>query len=276
MFLTLLPLSSHLHAGFWDKITNPFKSNKQYVPSLRVLLIHDVEGAHLEIRGKYSLYDPRDGSYISSRFVGKSKYLETMHSGLKWGEAFPGLYQLKFRPDESSTIAIINGKYYVGSLYVYDIGGTISIVNEVPFEDFITSILSDQNLNGLHPEVKAALAIVARTNTYYQAYNPKTSFWAIDAQIAGYNGMPSSGQQFEEAQNATRLTRNMVMSHTGVYEGSATPFPAEFGMVKNVQAKGVVTAKISLEEANQMAKNGEHAAQILAKAFPGSTIMLVQ
>jgi len=73
-----------------------------------------------------------------------------------------------------------------------------------------------------------------------------------------------------------RVTRYMVMSRTGAYEGGATPFASQFDSKTIPLTKDAEVSKISLEEANKMAQEGEHAAKILAKAFPGNTIRLLE
>ncbi len=273
--LTLLPFSSSLQAGWWNNMVEYIKGNQPSLPpTIRLLVIHDVEGVNLEVRGKYSLYDPYTNSFISTRFIGKNRYIQALRDGLKWGEAFPGLYQLRISPDEPYTATVINGYEYEGQILVYDIGGTISIVNHLPIENFVRSILSAYQEQHLEPEVLSALAIVARTNAYFQAVNPKNTYWALDAQKVGFRGRAPATPPINDAVN---LTRYMIMSRTGVYEGVATPFPAQFDAMSPGQTpKDMLISKITLEEANKMAQNGEHAAQILAKAFPGTTIMLMQ
>lgn len=275
LFLALLPFSSSVQAGLWDNVTGYFKGRTQSEPpTIRVLILHDVEGAKLEVRGKYRLFDPYTKSHISTRFTGKSRYIQALSDGLKWGEAFPGLYQLKIQPDDASTTTVINGHEYDGLIYVYDIGGTISIVNELPVEDYVHSVLGSYRNDNLEPETLAAIAIVARTNAYFQAVNPKNTYWAVDADKVGYQGLLPGSSAVDDA---VRLTRYMIMSRTGIYEGIATPFAAQFGpLAAGQSAKDMTVSKISLEEANAMAQRGEHAAQILAKAFPGTTIMLMQ
>lgn len=277
LLLTILPMTATLQAGLWDTITSPFKGkSKEQNHLLRVLVVHDVEGADLEVKGIYSLYDPYKESYISTRFVGKKRPLQAMNSGLKWGEAFPGIYQLKITPEEKDVLIAINNQEYRGNAFIYDIGGSLSIVMQVPVEDYVTALLSGLDVQSLHPETIAALAIVARTNAYYQELNPKTNFWAVDAQKSGYTGLVEPSENSAKAADAVKITRNMMMSHTGIYEGVATPFLAEFGLINPKQSKDVVVSKLSLDEANQLAQQGGHAAQILMKAFPGSTIMLSQ
>lgn len=274
LILAIIPMSSPLQASWWDSFTGYFKGKERASPpNIRILTLHDVEGANLEVRGKYSLYNPYGNSYISSRFIGKSRKLEALHDGLKWGETFPGLFQLKIVPDEPVTRTIINGKEYAGPIYIYDIGGSLSIVNEVPIEDYVQSVLVSYQDKHLEPEALSALAIVARTNAYFQSVNPKNTFWAVDAQKIGFNGRVPVTPSIEDA---IRLTSYMIMSQTGVYEGVATPFAAQFDQLSPGQTKDVRVSKITLEEANEAAQKGEHAAQILAKAFPGTTIMLLQ
>jgi stage II sporulation protein D len=275
LFLALLPFSSPLQAGVWDNITGYFKgSNRPEPPTIRILLLHDVEGAKLEVRGKYRLFDPYTDSHLSTRFTGKSRYIQAVSDGLKWGESFPGLYQIKIKPDDASTTTLINNHEYEGLIYVYDIGGTISIVNQIPVEDYVRSVLIPYQNQYLEPETLAALAIVARTNAYFQAANPKNTYWAIDAEKVGYQGSIPGSYAVDDA---VKLTRYMIMSRTGVYEGIATPFAAQFDALSGKQSsKDAEVSKISLAEANAMAQSGAHAAQILAKAFPGTTIMLME
>ena len=74
---------------------------------------------------------------------------------------------------------------------------------------------------------------------------------------------------------ALRNTRYMVLSRTGLYEGVVTPFALYWqSSGRQLNTKGEM-AKISLAEADDLAKKGSHAAIILDKAFPHSTIQLI-
>lgn len=275
LIMALMPLSMPLQAGVLDNITGYFQGRtRPEAPTIRILLLHNAEKANVEIRGKYSLHDPYTNSHISTRFSGKSRTIQAASDGLKWGEAFPGLYQIKIKPEDANASIFINDRQYDGDIYIYDIGGTISIVNQLPVEDYIRSILTAYQNENLEPETLAALAIVARTDAYFQAVNPKNTYWAVDAEKVGYHGHVPGAKPIEDA---VRVTRYMIMSRTTVYEGIATPFASQFGSLAEGQAaKDVEVSKISLEESNSMTQKGEHAAQILAKAFPGTTIMLMQ
>src|SRR5437763_277312 len=107
LFLVILSLGSlqpHLSAGWFDKITTYFsKKTHSTPPKIRVLVIHDKPGVILEVKGKYKIYDPHSLEHLTTRFVGKRKFIQAVHDGLKWGEEFPGLHQLMIVPDEKAT-----------------------------------------------------------------------------------------------------------------------------------------------------------------------------
>jgi stage II sporulation protein D len=277
VLMLMLPFCSTVEASGWDSIKEFFGMNEKGAPpEIKVLVIHDVDGVNFEVKGKYSLYDPYTNSHISTRFIGKSKMMQSLRSGLKWGEEFPGLYQIKIVPEDPSARIYINGVEYSGVVYVYDVGGAISIVNEVKIEQYLLSVMASEYSPSMPGEALAAFAIAQRTNAYVQAANPKNTYWAVDAQKSGYKG----NDNLEEAEWATKAVQNtqyMILSNTGVYEGVATPFAIQWGVVSPGKNAGevVVSSEISPDDAVKFAKDGMHAAQILAKVFPRATVMLM-
>ncbi len=273
LFLSLATFSLPLQAAITDQLSNALKGNRAETPTIKVLVTHDVKGVDLQVYGRYSLFDPHSKTHLSSRFAGKSRHIEARGEGLKWGESFPGVYQLLIKPDTKDTIVNINNKDYEGFIYIYDIGGTIGIVDQIPIEKYVSAVLAATQTQNLEKETIAALAIVARTNAIYQSKHPKTDFWAVDGQKIGFQGIVSLDPQIQQA---IKETHHMIMSKTGVYEKVATPFAAQFGeLPTGLTQKEMAPSKITLQEANDLAKKGEHAAQILSKAFPDSTIMLM-
>lgn len=281
VFLVFLPLASHVEAAVWNEVTNSFGGGRRppAPPSIRIRLIHGSPGVDVEVQGQYTLYDPnvelnKRERYIDTRYRGKCRYFQALGGGLKWGEEFPNLHQLKIVDDKPSSKTIIEGHIYKGPIYVYDVQGSLSIVNEVSIEEYVRGVLDLNVKEELEPEMLYALAIATRTNAYFQSQHPKNKFWAVDAKEVNYEGLTSGSEQIYAA---VRLTKNMVMSLTGIYEGLANPFPVQFGtLTLGHSDANALPSKITIQEANEMAKKGEHAAQILAKAFPGSIIMLVQ
>lgn len=263
-----------VEAGIMDSIKNFFWRQETPPPAIKVLIMHDQPKALIEVQGKYKVYDPHNMNHLTTRPIAKKQNIEPLHSGLRWGEEFPGIHQLLIVPDEQGTQTMVNGKFYSGSLYVYDIGGTISIVNELPLEEYLMAVLTPSYNQELPAEALAAIAIAARTQAYYASLNLKNNFWAVDARKVGFEGInairPGAVAQ------AIATTRNMVLSKTGIYEG-ITPFPAQWSVAgAKPQSKDAVVSRITLFDVESRAKKGEHAAQILAQAFPQSMVVLIQ
>lgn len=241
--------------------------------SIRLLIVHDKPGVLVEVKGRYKLYDPRTMEYISTRFHGKRKYIQPVNDGLKWGEQFPGIYQLLIVPDSNATTTLVDGIEYEGLVYIYDIGGAISVVNELDYDHYLSAILPSLVKENLSDEALAALVIAARTNVMYHALNAKNNFWAIDAAQSGYMGH-AIVRPSQEIIHKIAATRNMVMSRDEEI-GQIKPFPAQW--VEFTKTKdNVALASISLKEAQELAKKGQNASQILKKAFPESHVLLIQ
>lgn len=264
-------LSSAGHAGIWDSVSNFFdKTSKTANDSLKILIIHDTPGVVLEVKGKYKIYDPKTNSHMGKGYVGKRKYIQPLSDGLKWGEEFPGVFQIVIMPDDKATTTIVNGIEYKGRIYVYDIGGTLSIVNDIPFDEYVKTILSTKLQQPMPEEALAALAITARTNAYYMKQHARSDFWDVEAKQIGYQGYALSNPT-SLIEQAVKATHNMVMS------ASSSPFLAQWDVVEaaNISNTGPIDSKISLDQAAMFAHQGDHAAQILKKAFPNAQVDLI-
>lgn len=276
VLLALGPLSMPLHAGWFDNITSYFrKAPPATPPKIRVLVVHDKPGVVLEVKGKYKIHDPHTGDHLTTRFVGKRKFIQAVRDGLKWGEEFPGLHQLMIIPDEKSTTTIVDGIEYRGPIYVYDIGGTISIINEVYIEDYLSSLLAQKYNEESSSELLAAIAIATRTAAYFAVENPRNQYWSVDASQVEYQGAAVivSSSNMEKAIHETRY---MIMSNAAPGEDQISAFPAEWSKGPQDYGSGQqVVSRITLDQAAMLAQKGDHAAQILAKAFPGVKIELI-
>lgn len=262
---SLFLLAGSLEATLWEKIQSTFGKSQQSIPTIKVLVVDKADGVILEVKGRYNIYDPFTQGKIASRFSGKSKLIQPVQGGLKWGEEFPGIYQIQIVPDEQSITTIVDGKEYKGKIYVYDVNGLISIVNEVNLEDYLNSILGHQFNQPYAPEAMAAIAIIERTNALYQALNSTNTYWHVRAQDVDYEGYAVTGRN-NGVDKAVGSTKYMVMSRNG------SLFPASWA--KNEESQANRMPVLSIEQAEKMAIRGNHAAEILSKAFPNASIQL--
>lgn len=274
--LAFLPFSASVQAGWFDTITDYFQKPKAVPPPMiKVLVVHDKPGAVLEVKGKYKIFDPHSKEHISTRFVGKRQYIQALRDGIKWGEEFPGVHQLVIIPDDKSTTTIIDGIEYKGSIYVYDVDGSISIVNLSFIEDYLSTLIASQFREPMPEEALAAIIIAARTTAYYEAENPRTDFWDTDGREIKRSG-PGAAKQQNNIDRNLQATRYMVMTTTPTQNGQISPFIADWKEPgKPKSAAQALVSQISLSQAKEMAHKGEHAAQILSKAFPNTRIELI-
>jgi len=270
--LALMPITGNIDASIWDYF---FSSEVAPDPkTIKVLIVDDKPSAMLEVRGKYSLYDPHKKKHISARFLGKRKPVQAASEGVRWGEEFPGIHQLLIAPEEDTTTIVIDGIHYRGIIYVYAIDGKVSIVNEVVLDDYLNSVLSVKYPGTLPEEMSAAIAIAERTNALFCATKSKSPYWSVDAHHVNYYG-EASVKTTSSIVRAINATRQMVMSVSKKAEG-LNPFPAGW-MASSAENKSEIKlAQISLIDAENLAKNGKDAAEILKKAFPGTSLQLTE
>jgi len=277
LLLAAMPLASPLHAGMWDSISSAFrKTNTQnYKPTMRILVALDKPSLRVEVTGPFKGFDPRTGDNLVVSQLDKNAVMRVIDGGIKWGEEFPGVHQLLIVPTDSETRILVDGVEYPGSMYFYDVEHNLSAVNKIDMEDYLLSILTPLHQENQPEELLSALAITARTNAYFLSENPKNPYWAVDANQVGYHGIVRNAHNSPIYQ-AIRETKHMVMSKTGAYEGIITPFlgfwRADSSIKQSVQG---MPSRISLREAENIASNGGNAAQILAKAYPESTIQFI-
>jgi stage II sporulation protein D len=191
--------------------------------NILVLLEKDAAEVLLEVKGPYMLFNPHDQSRIASGLLGKRFMIREMENGLKWGEEFPGIHQLYIRPKSPDTAIFINGIQYGGSVAIYGVNGTVNIVNDLDIESYVKSVLSSQFTSPLESEVMSSLAILVRTDAYYNAIKNEQSFWHVGAQDAHYAGcaLVVNGSSMEKAVDNTR---HLILVHS-TEEGKSLPFP---------------------------------------------------
>lgn len=266
--------AEQLEAGIWDTFRSLIWGKTTLSPKINVLIVHDKPSVMVEVDGKYCLHDPNTDTHLGTRYMEKRQVFESSPDGLCWGEEFTCLYQLEIIPGTTSTQILVDGIEYKGSIYIYDIGGTISVVNQLGLDDYLVSILGLQYDNPAPDELLAAVALVERTNALYQVQHPKNTYWTVDGHRVGYRGYVPSFYELPIAQ-AVHETRKMILSEGS--EEELTPFPAQWGSISGgrVSQTYAVVSDISLYEAETMADTGVNAGKIVSRAFPSSRITLI-
>lgn len=224
-------------------------------PSIRVQLLSDAEGALVEVKGRYNVYDPRTGKKLDSAYASSSYYMYPTVDGIKWGQEFPGIYQLLLVPDSTKTTLLVGGTEYLGMAYLYQIKGGLGAVNEVSLEEFVGSLLSSHIPSDItEKEAIAALAIALRTEALHWMAIATNPYWDVKAGTVGYRGSSIERHDgpFEEA---LRQTKDLVMKKMGLNE------------LVTVRWFSAGEAMAPVQEMQNLAKEGKDARAILEKLF---------
>jgi len=268
----VMVLSSQIQAaGHWDKVNE--RKQQPKCPTIKVLVQDGIAGATLNVQGRFNIFDPAQSSRMSTRFAGKKGYVQPLAEGIKWGEVFPGVYQMRIIPDDEGTVISVNGIEYLGSIYVYQVEGTLSIVNEVSIEDYVNAILTVQFKGNIPEEALSALAIAARTDATYTATHAQNAFFHVVADKVGYSGHASKipGSAVD---NAMTSTKGLILSRNRFFEGGLKPVYT-FCLAKEYGNDKVKT-NWDLEKARELAQEGFNASKILAYFFPQTVIDLME
>ena len=218
-YLTLfLVWIAYAHAGWLV----PERDIDQKPATIKVLLQKHTDGCLIESRGAFEVINPDNNAVVSTGWMGKRYYAYPHVQGIKWGEDFPDIFQLRIVPKSADATLLVDGVQVKGVLELYHVDDKLHVINEVDVENYLKSTLTTKFLSGdIHPEVMDSLAIAARTNTYYTVMRDADAFWHVDAEEVGYNGYGLTLQNLN-VDRAVDATKHLVMS----YEGR--PFPASW------------------------------------------------
>jgi stage II sporulation protein D len=246
---------------------NPINSKKvikttvEYQPAtIRALIVRESAGCFLEVHGRYNIIDPFTGKPLSSRFSSKSHYIQPVADGIKWGENFPGIYQLKIIPDNSDITISVNGIEYKGEIIVYQVEGKLNIVNEVDVDDYIHSQISSlhkDHIEGMTSESIAALVIAARSDAHYKLGRSKSPYFDVIADQEGYEGHAATTPGSHLAQVVEKSRAMILCDHSGA------PISTR-GVAKGWDHK----------KANQLATQGMIASHILNQLYPKACVTM--
>ena len=241
--LTLTPFTTPLFSKAAEFPTDTMQKIKP--ATIKVLLQEDLEKMTLEVKGGYKIFCPHTDVLITSSSGAKRSTLKTHQSGLFWGDSFPGAFGLRIVPNNSQASILVNGIQYKGCVEVYDINGKLRIINEVDIENYLRSCLATQFFHLSESEVLNALAIVARTNAYYQVQRFPEAPWHVIAKEEGYQGNGNTLQHLPLEQ-AISATRHAILTY------QSKPFAASW----NENSGGKTTSVATVFKDNSPAPKG--------------------
>ena len=186
-FLTLL-FCAPILASNPTKLEETFTKQEKEGLTIKILLRENIEGALIDVEGGYKVFNLQNNKLLSSSFWGKRNYLQANEHGLKWGEGYLGVHQIKIVPKNKEESLLIDGIQYKGSIIVYSSNTSIQIVNEIDVEDVVRIVLyaAFSQQTTYSKEIYEAVAIAARTNLYQSIFSSQSPYWNIHAEEIQY------------------------------------------------------------------------------------------
>lgn len=210
---TLLAFSSLNAATMLTAKELPTDVSQRSKPAtLKIRIAENAEGSTLEVKGRFEVFDPVSHILIDSGFFGKKQALLADGDGIVWGERLPSIHQMRIVPTGADSSILVNGIQYRGCMEVYNLGGSITIVNEIDIESYLKSVLSAQVPLHSEDRLLEAMAVIARTNAYYLAHRNSQSNWHTTAEEVKYFGYGMTLQNLA-IDRAVETTRHVIMTY---------------------------------------------------------------
>lgn len=166
-------------------------------PLIRVALKVDAQSASVSGAGGLSVKPP-DGSRVLAREAGSVSVGRGVSvNGTRYGS------ELLLVP--RSGVVTVDGARYRGYLKVIDTGKGLTVVNLLPLETYIASVLGGE-IDGSWPrETLRAHAIASRTYAYFMMEHPRDPLWDVAATVLDqvYRGASHEGWATRQAAQDT-------------------------------------------------------------------------
>lgn len=255
LFLLATSIAISLQFSTIEAKAKPTPKIQGEEPLIKVLIRKDAPGALIESKGRFVVVNPQNQKTLSSGNKGKRYYLHAQDDGLRWGEGFPGIYQIKLKGVSDLDTFLVDGIEYNGALEIFDIDHKVNIINQISVENYLKYAMTEL-FDGQHMDQKVlkALAIIFRTQLYHLLLKGQNAYWQVDAEKTGYVGYSHSKLDplVEEAISSTKsviLTyhyRPFSAEWTKHSAGSTAAYPAIFR--KNVLSPSGVEAPFARKD----------------------------
>ena len=199
----------------------------------------------------------RDGSVIERGAAGQVLTVSL-------GDALPPEVWLESSPGEA---VLLNGRAYAGRLRVLSDGGGLLVVNHLPLEQYVASVVGAEMPSSWDIEALKAQAVAARSYALAHMARPASRHWHLGSSTRwqAYRGLESTTSRTLQA---TRDTAGLILSYQGGIVESLYASTTALAW----EAHGQLGASMSQHGAQELASRGLAYGQILARYYPGAAL----
>ncbi len=205
--------AAFVEAGLIDQTVHAVRKSslRPIEGGVRILIEGKCSEIPLAIEGSYGIYSNDRKSRLSGGLLSKAFPLIAGQEGISWGESFPDTYQISIVPEGTHRGFTLKERFYPGILHVYQVGGSLRLVNELTPEEFALAIVNVQEWHATPPvEAAASLAICARTLGLAMSRERDQQFWHFEALRCGYAGY-SNPESLSECSKAQAKSLGLIL-----------------------------------------------------------------
>jgi hypothetical protein len=171
-------------------------------------------------------------------------------------------------PDQ---VLYVDGQPYEGRLRVLRGSQGLQVVNHLPLERYISSVVGSEMPSGWHMEALRAQAVAARSYAMAHMARPASAHWHLGntTRWQAYRGLTSVNARTREA---TASTSGVILSYQG---GIVESLYAATSRISQ-EAHGHLGASMSQHGAQDLAAQGLRYNEILGRYYQGASLARLQ
>ncbi len=200
----------------------------------------------------------RDGRVLEQGGPGQTLALQ--------GSASLGQPELWLEPARGQAV-LVNGQAYSGRLRLLQQGSGLLVVNHLPLEDYIASVVGSEMPSGWNLEALKAQAVAARSYALAHMARPASQHWHLGntTRWQAYRGLDAVNGR---TRTATAATAGLILSYQGGIVESLYAANSQISW----EAHRNLGASMSQEGANSLANQGQAYPQILGHYYQGASL----
>jgi peptidoglycan hydrolase-like amidase len=166
---------------------------------------------------------------------------------------------------------LVDGQSYEGRLRVLRDANGVQLVNHLPLERYISSVVGAEMPSGWHMEALRAQAVAARSYAMAHMARPASTHWHLGdtTRWQAYRGLVSVN---DRTRQATASTAGVILSYQG---GIVESLYAATSRISQ-EAHGHLGASMSQHGAQDLAQQGLRYNEILGRYYQGASLARLQ
>jgi peptidoglycan hydrolase-like amidase len=227
---------------------------------VRVALLGAGDSPTVSATGPWRLVNPQ-GDLLQSGAGGEAVNLEALRQSRAGGSAAEAWLL------SQGGLVQVNGMAYAGRLFVAAEAGRPTLVNHLPLETYVASVVGSEMPSSWSMEALRAQAVAARSYALAHMARPANRHWHLgdNTRWQAYQGLKTSTTRTRQAVSSTA---GLILSYQGAIVESLYAATREI----TLEAHGQLGASMSQHGAQELAEQGRRYNEILGHYYQGASL----